>query len=222
MRRSGSRHPNPRCRPGELERRRLATSAADRSPTPDGDVTRRAVLEAGVLGGVAIVLASVAGCRADLPRPPTEPTGVGVDGVERVGARRTRRRRRPHCGRPPLRRPGRAASPWRQRRPRRRPARSSAASATSHAIAPLPSPIRRPAIRARCCLLPNGKLVALRPDLHPRRLRGRVRPVVGPADLPMSWRDVRSETRRPRHRWPDRPAPDRPADPRRPGDRGRG
>ena len=60
----------------------------------------------------------------------------------------------------------------------------------------------------------------VRPDLHPRRLRGRVRPVVESADLPMPRSDVRSETWRPGHRGPDRPAADRPADPRRSGHRG--
>ena len=51
--------PEPTAR--ELERRRFAASRGRPVPDPAEDMTRRALLEAGLLAGVAILLASVAG-----------------------------------------------------------------------------------------------------------------------------------------------------------------
>ena len=65
--------PGPARTPRELERLRLATARGRPIPEPDVDVTRRAVLEAGVLGGVAILLASAAGLLGPIFRGPTEP-----------------------------------------------------------------------------------------------------------------------------------------------------
>jgi thiosulfate dehydrogenase (quinone) large subunit len=53
--------PGPSQTPRELERLRLATAHGRPVPTPAEDMTRRALLEAGVLAGVAILLASAAG-----------------------------------------------------------------------------------------------------------------------------------------------------------------
>lgn len=64
--------PGPTRTPRELERLRLATARGRPVPEPDVDVTRRAVLEAGVLGGVAILLASAAGLLGPIFRDPTD------------------------------------------------------------------------------------------------------------------------------------------------------
>ncbi len=64
--------PGPARTPREMERLRLATARGRPVPEQDVDVTRRAVLEAGVLGGVAILLASAAGLLGPIFRGPTD------------------------------------------------------------------------------------------------------------------------------------------------------
>jgi thiosulfate dehydrogenase [quinone] large subunit len=63
--------------PYDLHRRRIAASRGRPPPDPGEDVTRRAVLEAGLLGGVAILLASVAGVVGFMHRSPAGRQDVG-------------------------------------------------------------------------------------------------------------------------------------------------
>ena len=123
----------------ELDRRRFATSRGRPVPDPAEDMTRRALLEAGLLAGVAILLASVAGVLGPILGGRAE----GRSGLTSSGAGASDA---PDALAAPD--PSAAASaeasagPARQRRPRRRPARSSAACVTSRTIGPSDSPIR--------------------------------------------------------------------------------
>jgi thiosulfate dehydrogenase [quinone] large subunit len=66
----------------ELDRRRLAASRGRPVPDPDEDMTRRALLQAGLLAGVAILLASVAGVLG----PMLGGRGEGRSGLTSPGA----------------------------------------------------------------------------------------------------------------------------------------
>ena len=112
---------SPTVTPREMRRRRLAAARGRPMPETVDGVTRRAVLEAGLIGGVALVLASLG--RSSGPSP-----GVGMErhsGLPRevragrptprlrrwARPARARSMRTPHPHPPPRHRPHRAAAP---------------------------------------------------------------------------------------------------------------
>ncbi len=151
--------PGPARTPRELERLRLATARGRPVPEPDGDVTRRAVLEAGVLGGVAIVLASAAGLLGPIFRGPTERPGLASTGSSESSA--------PNASNgPPTLRPTPAASAGASSEPvaaaATPPPTGTVIGSVSHVSRDRPLAFADPATGdpSAVLLLPNGKLVA--------------------------------------------------------------